>query len=239
MANTKSQSPHAAIQMMCTWSAVIGIVLFFFAIFLAGFIPLPSPSLTQDQVVAMYQGNTNNIRIGMELMMASGMFLMPMVGVISVQLKRIEGTHTALANTQLCAGAINIVFFVLTGLVFLITAFRPDRSPELTYLMNDASWFTLVLVWPPASMQLVATGLAILNDKSEQPIFPRWAGFLNIWVAVLFLPASIVPFFKTGPFAWNGLLGWWLPVGVYGVWFVVMVPLLMKAVKRQALEASA
>jgi hypothetical protein len=41
-------------------------------------------------------------------------------------------------------------------------------------------------------------------------------------------------FFKTGPFAWNGLLAFWLPISAFAVWFVVIFLVLKKAIYREA-----
>jgi hypothetical protein len=40
---------------------------------------------------------------------------------------------------------------------------------------------------------------------------------LQSGTALLVTPGSLVPFVKTGPFAWNGLLSWWMPVDAKGV----------------------
>ena len=231
MANGTQQSVFASAQRLSTWSAVVGIVLFFLALLLSDFIPIPPPNLTQDQVVAIYQQNYINIRIGWTMIMFSAMFLIPIVGVIAVQLKRIEGVNSLFTNTQMVAGTINLVWFFITGFFFLVTAFRPERSPELTYLLNDCSWFALVLVWQPAAAQQLSIAFAILLDKSQRPVFPRWVAFLNIWVALIYAGASLMPFFKTGPFNWNGIFGFWLPATVFGIWFTVMVPMLLKMIK--------
>jgi hypothetical protein len=39
-----------------------------------------------------------------------------------------------------------------------------------------------------------------------------------------------IPFFKSGPLAWNGLLSWWIPVAVLALWFFVMTPVLLRAI---------
>jgi hypothetical protein len=41
-------------------------------------------------------------------------------------------------------------------------------------------------------------------------------------VAVSFVPAGMLLFFKTGPFAYHGLFPFWLPVATFGLWVVLM-----------------
>ena len=228
---------HSDLQRLCAWSGIVAIVLFFAAFFIAHFVPPPGPYLTQEQVAAMYQQNATGIRVGMVCMMASTMFVSPVVAVISIQMKRMEGATPILAYTQMSTGTVGIVTLLLPPIMFLITAFRPDRAPELTYLMNDICWFMTAIAWPPFVMQYITVAIAILRDKRPQPLFPRWVGFFNIWIAVLFLPGGwLLAFFKSGPFAWNGIFTFWLPGGLFAVWFVVMLIALLPAIKQQELE---
>jgi hypothetical protein len=50
----------------------------------------------------------------------------------------------------------------------------------------------------------------------------------------LLLPGGLMIFFQSGPFAWNGLFGIWIPFIDWGIWFGVTSYLLIKSVKRQA-----
>jgi hypothetical protein len=81
-------------------------------------------------------------------------------------------------------------------------------------------------------VQCLAVGACILKDKAED-VYPRWLGYFNIWVAVLFLPGSLLYFFKDGPFAWNGLFVWWIPLSVFFGWFIVMFVMTIKSLNRQ------
>lgn len=120
MLNTKTQK-------FCAWSGLVGVLLFFSAFGFARFIPPPGPWLTQEQVVAMYMDNTSGIRTGMVLMMISSMFISPFVAVISQHLRRMEGVNRLMTYTQLSSGSVGILFFNIPAVLFLITAFRPDR----------------------------------------------------------------------------------------------------------------
>jgi len=168
------------IQRACAWSGIACISLFFLAFILAGWVPPPSPSLSQADVVAHYQQNATGIRAGMDLMMIGGMFLLPTVGLISHHLRRIPNLPVALPYAQIAAGATNSMFIFIPATMFLVTAYRPDRPPELTYLLNDMSWIFAVLPWPPAFMQSLVIAVAILADGGAVKIFPRWVGWLNL-----------------------------------------------------------
>jgi hypothetical protein len=44
---------------------------------------------------------------------------------------------------------------------------------------------------------------------------------------------GIAVFFKTGPFAWNGLVGFYIPIGAFTVWIAVMTYYMHTGVNRQ------
>jgi hypothetical protein len=73
-------------------------------------------------------------------------------------------------------------------------------------------------------------------DHSPNPTWPRWAAYFNLWVAVSGGGGGIAVFFKHGPFAWNGLIGFYTPLTVFFIWLVLTTYLLHKAIVRQARE---
>ena len=225
-----------AVERLFAWSGLVGVVVFFLGFVVAGFIPPPSPSRTPTAVGAYYVQHANGVRFGMVLTLISGMFVMPMVGVISAQIRRMQGMSSAVVYAQISAGAVGVVFFFLGAVVFLTTAYRPERALELTYVMNDFAWIMTVVTVPPAFMQNLIIGLAVLIDKGRPPVFPRWVAFLNFWVAIGYVPTCLLPFFKSGPFAWNGLLVFWLAGTAFGAWFIAMTVVLLKAIRQE--EAS-
>ena len=99
-------------------------------------------------------------------------------------------------------------------------------------MMNDLGWIMFVMAVSTGICQNLAIGLAVISDKSSEPVFPRWVGFFNFWVALLTLPGLLLTFFKTGPFAWNGMLAFYLPAGVFFLWIFVMIYAVIKAVDQ-------
>jgi hypothetical protein len=163
-----------------------------------------------------------------------GIFLtVPFFFVISMQMRRAERGFPMLSILQFASGLIVTVVLMIPMLLFVGAAFRPDRPPELTRLANDFSYLMLILPWPPILGQLIALTLVILGDRNPEPVFPRWFGYLNIWVSLLLLPATMIVFFKSGPFAWTGLIGFWIPAAVFGAWYLVTTWLLLRAVAQE------
>ena len=223
-------------QLFCAWCGIGFLVLFTVGWwFIAGYIPPISPAMSANEVAAFYQENTGLIRLGMVITMFSAALSAPWVAVIAVQIKRIEGEFPALTYALLVAGAVGVVVLIVPPMVWTTAAFRPERSPELTMLLNDFGWLFFVMTFSPFFIQNLVIGLAVFIDKAELPVFPRWVGYFNIWVAILLIPGGLITFFKTGPFAWDGILAFWLPLLVFFGWFLVMFPLLLKAIKQQAL----
>jgi hypothetical protein len=206
---------------------------------LGGFIPLIPPSSAPGQVAAAYSTTPVVHLIGLTLAMIGTAATMPFFLTLSMQMRRAELRTPFLAIMQLISGIVVTVILLIPILFFVVAQFRPERSPELTQLLDDLSYICLILPWPPIFGQLIPLALAIFNDHRERPVFPRWLAYLNLWTAVFLLPASLLIFFKTGPFAWNGLFGFWIPAAVFGLWYLIMCWVLLRAIKDEAREERA
>lgn len=221
-------------QKLCLWSGVVFMVVFGLGWWLiAGFVPPPDPNATAAQVAESYQTNTWMIRLGLLIAAVSCTFYYPWISAISCQMKRIEGTTPIFSWTQLVSGATGTFIIYLPMFIWLVASFRPERNPELILLLNDFGWLLFTTTLAPFLAQNISIALAILTDKSATPVFPRWLGFYNIAVTTLFLPVGLIFFFKAGPFAWNGMIGFWIPLLDFFIWMVVMTVFLFKAVNQE------
>jgi hypothetical protein len=226
--------------MWCVWSGIAFAVFFTLGFWpISHFMPPPSPTMDAAEVASMYAANTNQIRFGLLVMMGSSGLILPFTVAIAAQMKRMEDAPTTLTYLQLVSGALGTMFFIVPCVLWSVAAFRPERSPELIQLMNDAGWMLFLMPFTTFIVQNFAIGIAILGDTSAQPVFPRWLGFFNFWVAVLFIPGGLLTFFKTGPFAWNGLLAFWVPFVVFFTWYIVMFVFMRQGVINQSSARSA
>jgi hypothetical protein len=220
-------------QLICAHS-----VWLYIAMTLVGFLllprwlPPPGPDLPQAEVVKIF---TNNplMRIGMEILMMSSAFFIPVTAAITVQLRRIEGPNHVLADLQLVVAAVSVVPIQIAAYAWLVISYRANTPPEIIMVFNDLAWFMIISAVSCPVVQSLAIGFCILGDKSTKKIYPRWLGFFNIWMVLLDLPALIIPFVKIGPFTWNGALGFWVVVSGFFLWLMLNYLYTVKAINAE------
>jgi len=191
----------ATTQLWCAWGGPVLAVLWIGGFWLlSGFMPPSSPALSAEQVAQIYRAEPNPIRAGILITVSAGALLGPFFALVSVHMRRIEQSRPVLAYTQLILAALIIVDMVVPLSVVQVAAFRPERSAETVQLANDTAWLMFVGIVCTAVLRFLVIGVGILLDRTE-PVFPRWSGYYCLWTALLVTPGSLVPFFKTGPFA--------------------------------------
>jgi hypothetical protein len=206
-------------------------------VFIARFLPPLSPNDTAAQTVAIYQDRTNSIRTGLAVCYIGTMFLLAFGAGIVGQTRRIKGVSHAVTYFQLSSFAASILLIIIPIVCWWIAAFRPEtRSAESIQLINDLGWMMFVVGFAPFVAWFASTGLAILSDTSELPLYPRWSGYLSLFMAFVMVPPVMLIFVKTGPLAWNGLISWWIPLTDFFAWFVVITVLTVKAINRKDYE---
>jgi hypothetical protein len=226
------------VHLVLTWTFVPLFILFLIGMVpLADFIPPTSPMDSAEEILAFYKANLFGIRLG-QLIAAFGFTLIFAWGcAVSVWTYRIEKGFPILTFTQLmgCASGGALTFMIF--LVWTVAAFRPEAYDAETILMvHDLGWFLFLWIVPPYALWAAAMGWAILIDKQENPYYPRWTAWVCFANAVLMETTMLIGFFKDGPFAYDGILGFWMPVIMYFIWMVVMTIYTHKAIMRRIRE---
>jgi hypothetical protein len=212
--------------MLLAWAGPVGLLLVFAGLALAGFIPPPSPGLTQSQTIELWRHHPDLKRAGMILCLWGGTLYVPFAIAITLAMRRIPGDRGILSTAQAALGVFGTVFYSVNFLILATIPFRPD-APQVS--LHDLGFIFTFAPAQPFVFQYLVIGIAILQDTTNRPVFPRWVAYLNFWVAVGLLPPSLIPFFRSGPLAWNGILGFWIPAAVFVSWFAVMFPFLRRA----------
>jgi len=194
-----------------------------------GFFPLQSPSESAAQIAAFFRGNTVAIRLGMVIVMWGAALFIPFTATIADYVAKIEGRSGPLAKTFLLSGYANAMLTFYPPLIWIANTFRAaERPDDMIFMFNDLAWLQFVgglaLIMP----MFVVIAFVAFNDTSRAPVFPRWCGWASVMTFLLFLPDQMLFFFKSGPFAWNGLFAFWVPLAVFCGWFFMMVYLIRR-----------
>ena len=224
-------------QLVSLWmAAVFGVILLAAFLLFPGFFPPMPPDMTARQVAAFYTQHQAMIRLSMVTVNFCGIMLMPFFMVIVYQMKRMATPTQVLAYAYLSAAVSGATLIAIADLFWLVAAFRPDRDPEITQLLNDLAWITFTVPVGMIIAQMVTLALAIRLDDQPRPVFPRWVAAFNIAVAVAVAPSAFAAVFHTGPLAWNGAVSFWLRVCAYVLYVAVMFFVVRGAVMRQHQE---
>lgn len=204
----------------------------------AGFIPPPSPAWSAPEVAAYFDAHRTGIRVGVLVAMFATALMLPYLTVVSAEIKKIEGRLGLLAPIQFGGAVMLVMIFQIIGLAWLSASYRPEADPDVIRAFNDYTWFAWSSFIATYSIQYLCMAIAGFMDVRERPIWPRWAAYLNLWVAVTGVGGVLAVFFKTGPFAWNGIIGYWIPVIVFAVGMSITCALMHRRARYEARQAA-
>lgn len=229
---------HPQILKFCAYS---GLVFAFFwpfaAIVVANcqYILPPSAADPANKVVSDYLANTTGIRIATVIFIFSSILYTTWSASIIQMVRRRERQWPILFNIMLISVACEVVVVMFIGFFFGAAAWRPgETSPEVTQAFNDLGWLGVLFTGAPFALFQIALAVSILMDKSERPAFPRWSAYFNLFASVFMCEASLLLFFKTGPFSQNGVLVFYIPMVVFFVWIVTFSILTVRAVNAES-----
>ncbi|OBH89593.1 hypothetical protein [Mycobacterium sp. E2989] len=226
-------------ELILLWTLPAALILWIAAFFLfPGFNPPMSPSMPAEQVAAFYRDPAHlpEIRYSMIVFNWFGVCLVPILALIVLQIRRMAHRTPIFSYAMLGCAAGGPTLFLVANVCWLLAAFRPERSPGLTQLLNDLGWITFTILVPFLIGQSVILALAIYFDDQPRPVFGRWVAYFNLLVAAALVPAAFVGVSLTGPLAWDGFLSFWVKNTAIAVWIVVMGVVLARAVYREQVE---
>lgn len=217
------------------WSGVAFIVATIVAQgLLMHFIPPPSPTLSARELALRFIGRRDEIRLGCLIQCIFWSFLVTWGVTISVFLRKMERGYPILTYASIALVGGGDVFFILVPMTWAVIAYRPETLDPMTIqVMNDWVWFDYLFTWPPFSLWMVVIAIAVFKDHNVPALYPRWIGYLSLWSAMLLFPAGLIVFFRTGPFAYDGVGAFWIPFAIYFTWMTSMTVTTFQAINRQ------
>jgi hypothetical protein len=165
--------------------------------------------------------------------------MLPLAVVIAIQTARLEKGNKIWSALIIAAGAMMSIFLVLPPLMWGTAAFNETRSPDITLLLHELSMLTLITT--DAYYIFMWVGIVVIcfmpTNVPFSP-FPRWFGWMTLWIAIMFEAGAIAFFPKSGAFSWVGIFPFWSPLTLFGIWIATACNLLLRAIKAQRLAGA-
>jgi hypothetical protein len=206
------------------WAASCGILFaVLYGVFWGIFghnIPPAAPDLSPADLAAFYIQNHTSILFGETMAAFVGVLYAPWTAQMTITLWRIEGASPVLAICVLIGGALTTWVVMFCPALWAAGAYRMNIDPNILRTLNDVAFIVFNITYMNTTLQAVLMGVAGLIDKSEYKVFPAWVCWWGILTGVSFLPITALPFYTSGPVAWNGLITFWIGFTTFFVWLI-------------------
>ncbi|MBO0863778.1 MAG: hypothetical protein J2P16_01740 [Mycobacterium sp.] len=214
------------------WTTIVFYQLFFLAFFvLTRTQPPPSPGWETARVVQWFNHHHYGLLIGFGIMFLITGMTAPQNALIAYSMRRMSVSR-AFGYSYLVLYSLSAIPGMLVMCIALtVGAMRPDRDPKLISWLYDFAFLSFVGTMGVFLIGSLVWMLAILIDKNR--VFPKWFGYLNLCNALTEIVVSPAWLFKTGVFAWNGLIAWWIDMVVFGIYTGIFLMLLRRMIRRE------
>jgi hypothetical protein len=112
-------------------------------------------------------------------------------------------------------------------------------DPGTAHLLYWMGWFLVDLGYMVTSWQIIGVSIVFIRDRREKKLVPdavSWWG----WVTVAsFFAVNAIPYVKTGPLAFDGVISFWIAFGCWFTWIGLMSYYILKAIDRLKAEDAA
>jgi hypothetical protein len=211
------------------WSGLV-----FFVLLVIGFGVLPAPpdfDAPASEIARYYTDHQDGIRVSVALITAALFFFVWFIGALRAALATGEGGGRRLANLAYGTGLVVTAAVALCQGAVAVAALHPElTSPEVIRSLHDFS----VVGLSPATGIFVAFFLANAVAILRLQVLPAWVGWFAAVVAVIQILGIGVMFTDDGAFAADGVLGGFLPLIAFAVWFPAASIALARAGERPA-----
>lgn len=193
--------------------------------------PPPKAYWELPRIVEWFGVYDFRLLIGFGIIFFMGPFVTAATALIAYSMRRMS-VSPAYAYTYLLLYSLAAVpGLLLTCIVLVVGAMRPDRDPRLIGTLYDIGFLAFSGTMGIFLIGSVIWGVAILIDKRN--ILPRWFGYFNICNALTEVVVAACCIYKAGPFAWHGAIAFSINMVVFGVYTGVFITYLKLMIERE------
>lgn len=197
------------------------------ALFAAGALVLggrPAFDAPGAELASWYAEERTRIQVAVLLYAGAGALLVWFLATIA------ELARSAAAAVAFGCGLVFIALFLADVTTMAVGSMRPVADPGIAATLQDFELLAMGVAAPSVCGMLLAL--------SRLELWPRWIRRLGVVAAAAYAPRAATLFTDDGPFAADGLLGIYVPVGALAAWTLLASGNLVKQIRLLALAQS-
>lgn len=197
--------------------------------------PPGRPYLEPAETVAWFADRGWGLLVGFGAIFLLGGFSAVALGLITYSIRRMSVSPVFAFSYLVLYLIAAVPGFLLLCIAMTCGVLRPERDPVVAQWLYDFGFLSFVGTMGVFLVGSLIWMAAILLD--ENGVFPRWFGYLNLINALTEVVIAPAWLFRRGVLAYNGAIGFWVNVPVFGIYTAVFIYLLRDLILRDDLGA--
>jgi hypothetical protein len=193
--------------------------------------PPPDPSSTPADIAQWFGERRHGLLYGYALVAVVGGATAIMNAMLAYSIRRMSVSR-AFAHSYLVIYALaTLPGMLIMGVVCTVGAMRPERDPAVMTWLYDFAFLSFEGTMGVFLIGSLVWMAAVLLD--ENGVFPKWFAYLNLCNALTEVVVAPAWIFRSGPFAWDGAIAWWINMGVFVTYTTAFLMLLRRMILRE------
>ena len=218
------------------WFAWTTIIVFFNIFTIAFFFqsrtqPPPKAWWPLAHVVEWFGWRHDGILLGFAIIFTIAGFSLAMTALASYSMRRMSVSPVFAYSYLVIYSLAGIPGMLLTCIALVVGAMRPERDPKIIGWLYDMGFLSFSGTMGIFLIGSLIWGVAILLDNNR--VLPKWFGYLNLCNALTEVVVAPCCMFKLGPFAWDGVIAFYLNMVVFGIYTGALITLLRSMIQRE------
>lgn len=193
--------------------------------------PPPQAWWGAERIARWFSDNHEGLLAGFGIIFLVGAFSVASTALIAYSMFRMSVSRAFAYAYLIIYSLAAVPGMLLTCIALVAGAMRPDRDPRLLNLLYDMGFLSFSGTMGIFLIGSVVWALAILLDENR--VLPKWFGYLNICNALTEVVVATCCIAKSGPFAWNGVIAFYINMVVFAAYTGVFITLLQKMIQRE------
>lgn len=193
--------------------------------------PPPEPGRSPSEVVQWFDDRRHGLLYGYAIVFIVGGATAIMNAMLAYSIRRMSVSRAFAYSYLVIYALATLPGMLIMGVVCTVGAMRPDRDPAVMTWLYDFAFLSFEGTMGVFLIGSLVWMVAVLLDKNG--VFPTWFGYLNLCNALTEVVVAPAWIFRSGPFAWNGAIAWWINMGVFITYTAVFLTLLRRLILRE------